>query len=71
MSSRNVRLSVEGRKKAAHIYQALVEFNDKEKVTEFLNANGIEVEYLEEYYKRKFIAARIDGVRLIDNVEIN
>lgn len=71
MSSRNVRLSEEGRKKASLIYQALVNFNEKDKAIGFLHAKGIEVEYLEEFYNRKFIAAHIDGVRLIDNVEIN
>lgn len=70
MSSRNVRLSIEGRKKAPLLYQALVDFNENEKAVGFLNSNGIEVEYLEEFYNRKFIAALIDGVRLIDNVEI-
>ncbi len=70
MSSRNVRLSVEGRKKAPLLYQALIDFEENEKAVGFLNANGIEVEYLEEFYNRKFIAALIDGVRLIDNVEI-
>lgn len=70
MSSRNVRLSAEGRKKAPLLYQALIDFKENEKAVGFLNANGIEVEYLEELYNRKFIAAHIDGVRLIDNVEI-
>ena len=70
MSSRNVRLSIEGRKRAPLLYQALIDFKENEKAIGFLNANGIEVEYLEEFYNRKFIAAHIDGVRLIDNVEI-
>ena len=70
MSSRNARLSTAGRKKAPLLYQALIDFNENEKAVGFLNSNGIEVEYLEELYNRKFIAAHIDGVRLIDNVEI-
>lgn len=70
MSSRNVRLSTEGRKRAPLLYHALVDFKENEKAIGFLKAHGIDVEYLEEHYNRKFIAAHIDGVRLIDNVEI-
>ena len=28
------------------------------------------VHYLEEHFERRFIAARLEGIRLIDNVEI-
>lgn len=65
MSSRNKRLTASGREKAPAIYQALKSANRKQ-----LSELGIEVEYLEEHFNRRFIAAYIDGVRLIDNVEI-
>lgn len=70
LSSRNVRLSAEGRKKAPFIYKALTEYPDKDQAINFLKTNNIDVEYLEEHFDRRFIAAQIDGVRLIDNVAI-
>lgn len=71
MSSRNVRLSLEGRKNAPQIYRSLIEYKDPGSARDFLNANNIEVEYLEEHLNRRFLAVMIDGVRLIDNVAIN
>lgn len=70
MSSRNRRLSKEGRAKAPLIYKTLTDYNDLQKAQAELKKQGIEVEYLEEHYGRRFIAAFIDGVRLIDNVEL-
>lgn len=70
LSSRNVRLSAEGRKQAPSIYKALVKYSDTSEAKEFLKSNAIDVEYLEEHFNRRFIAANIDGVRLIDNVEV-
>lgn len=69
MSSRNMRLNEDGRRKASLIYKALTDFTDLSKATSFLTSNGIEVEYLEEHFNRRFIAVYIDGLRLIDNVE--
>ncbi|AGH96478.1 pantoate--beta-alanine ligase [Pseudobdellovibrio exovorus] len=70
MSSRNTRLSEEGRKKAPLIYKALTESRDPQVVRQTLQAAGVEVEYLEDHGQRRFIAAFIDNVRLIDNVAI-
>jgi pantoate--beta-alanine ligase len=70
MSSRNKRLTPEGRKNAALIYKTLnssVSFNQAK---EALAASQIELEYLEEYSNRRYIAAFVDGVRLIDNVAV-
>jgi pantoate--beta-alanine ligase len=69
MSSRNVRLSQQGRETAPLIYKALTTIKNLNEASEFLTTNKIEVEYLEEHYGRRFIAAHVDGVRLIDNVE--
>jgi len=69
MSSRNVRLTPEGRKKAPLIYQAL-KAHDLNIARKQLDESGIEVEYLEEIFNRRFVAAIIDGVRLIDNVAL-
>lgn len=70
MSSRNTRLTPEGRKQAPFIYKTLIEYSDTDKAIAFLKSNNISVEYLEEHFNRRFIAAHIDGVRLIDNVTI-
>lgn len=70
MSSRNVRLSEVGRKKAPAIYSALRNSKSVHEAREKLQKENIEVEYLEEHFGRRFIAAFIDQVRLIDNVQI-
>lgn len=70
MSSRNVRLSPIGRKKAPAIYEALKNSKSIHEAREKLKNQNIEVEYLEEHFGRRFIAAFIDQVRLIDNVSI-
>lgn len=71
MSSRNLRLSAEGRKSASSLYQAIKCSPNLAAAREFLLNKNIEVEYLEEHDHRRFVAAYIDGVRLIDNVEID
>ncbi|WP_367607483.1 pantoate--beta-alanine ligase [Legionella sp. W05-934-2] len=66
-SSRNTRLSVQGREKAsqfAKIFAMEVAIDVHRQ--RFLDA-GFEVEYLEELGDRRLVAVNIDGVRLIDN----
>ena len=70
MSSRNVRLSPEGRKAAPQIYKCLKEFRQFDAAKDYLKNYGIELEYFEEHFGRRFVAAYLEGVRLIDNVEI-
>lgn len=70
MSSRNTRLSDDGRKKAAFLYRELTNKKSKSEIETFLADNNIQLEYLEEHYGRRFIAAIVDNVRLIDNVTI-
>jgi len=70
MSSRNVRLTEAGRKKAPAIYEALKNSKSAHEARERLLSQNVEVEYLEEHFGRRFIAAFIDQVRLIDNVQI-
>jgi pantoate--beta-alanine ligase len=70
MSSRNLRLTAEGRKKSPLIFKAITEADSIETARKVLEKEKIEVEYLEEHYGRRFIAAYIDQVRLIDNVKI-
>lgn len=77
MSSRNVRLSKEGRERAKVIFETLSGYNDlnRSESERNLAAAGFELEYLEEFeynsIKRLFIAGFLEGVRLIDNVSIN
>ncbi|MGZ3691313.1 MAG: pantoate--beta-alanine ligase [Pseudobdellovibrio sp.] len=70
MSSRNTRLSAEGRKKAPLIFKALTDVKKFDEAKALLATENIELEYLEEHFNRRFIAAHLEGVRLIDNVKI-
>lgn len=65
MSSRNRRLSTEERAKAPLLYQALLTNNRS-----LLEREGFAVDYLEEHDGRRYVAASLGSVRLIDNVEI-
>ena len=70
MSSRNTLLSREARDKAAYLFRALTTTAGPAEARAMLDAHGFFVEYVEERWGRRFAAARIDGVRLIDNVPI-
>jgi pantoate--beta-alanine ligase len=70
MSSRNALLSVEGRAKAAVIYRALSCAATAEEAAAMIEAAGLRVEYVEEHWNRRFAAAFLEGVRLIDNVAL-
>jgi pantoate--beta-alanine ligase len=70
MSSRNQRLSPTARERAALIYKALVEAKTPTAARDVLTNQGFQVEYIEEHWGRRFIAAHIENVRLIDNVAI-
>ena len=69
MSSRNQRLSEEGRRKASMIYRALSESKTLKQATDQIQSAGIEVEYLEAWGDERWLfAGYLEGVRLIDNV---
>ena len=70
LSSRNTRLSPQGREKAALIYKALTNSKFAADAKSILIESGFEVEYLEDIDGRRFVAALLEGVRLIDNVTI-
>lgn len=70
MSSRNSRLSPEGRHQAALIHQTISQATSSKEATDILNKNGFQVDYVTDYLGRRFVAASIEGVRLIDNVQI-
>jgi pantoate--beta-alanine ligase len=70
MSSRNSRLSSEQRLLAPEIYRSLKEEKTLAAVESRLQKKGFKVEYAEEKEGRRFIAAFLGEVRLIDNVKI-
>lgn len=70
MSSRNVLLSPEGRTRAAWIYRALTTAASAAEARSILEAEGFRVDYVEEHWGRRFAAAFLEGVRLIDNVPL-
>ncbi len=71
MSSRNVRLTKKQRKQAAKIYQALCEQPNVNATRQVLNDLGFRVDYVEEYQGRRYVAAWLGRVRLIDNVALD
>lgn len=70
MSSRNLRLSDEGKAKASLIYKTITQKISVAQASEILTNNGFVVNYLEDIADRRYVAASLEGVRLIDNVEI-
>ena len=67
-SSRNALLSPEAREKAAWLFRALTRSADAGAAAACLEAAGFKVDYVEEHWGRRFGAAFLEGVRLIDNV---
>jgi pantoate--beta-alanine ligase len=68
LSSRNALLSAEGRGKAAAIFRALTSAAGPAEARAELEREGFAVDYVEERWGRRFAAAFLEGVRLIDNV---
>jgi pantoate--beta-alanine ligase len=67
-SSRNRLLTGEGREKAACLYRILTTAPSPGEAAAALRAEGLVVDYVEEHWGRRFAAAWLEGVRLIDNV---
>lgn len=70
MSSRNLRLSDSERKLAPEIHKLLVSGLSKEELTQELVQLGFQVDYVEDLWNRRFVAAHLGTVRLIDNVPL-
>lgn len=76
MSSRNTRLSAQGLDGARFLFQALHESPDCATASARLEAAGFKPEYVEDLADpfsgkvRRLAAAWLEGVRLIDNVEL-
>ncbi len=71
LSSRNALLSEEGRTRATALYRALRAGRDTAEARAQIEAAGLRVDYVEEHWGRRFAAAFLEGVRLIDNVPLN
>jgi pantoate--beta-alanine ligase len=69
MSSRNVRLDPESRRRAAEFAAALRAGGAPDELRARLEAAGFDLDYLESRDGRLLAAVRIGGVRLIDNVQ--
>jgi pantoate--beta-alanine ligase len=69
-SSRNALLSAEGWERAAVIYRSLTTASSAEEARAVLEDAGLRVDYVEEHWGRRFAAAYLEGIRLIDNVPL-
>ena len=69
-SSRNALLSPEATEKAAAIFRALRTAATPGEAAASLAAEGFTVDYVEDRWDRRFAAASLEGVRLIDNVPL-
>lgn len=72
MSSRNNRLSEDAKQKAALVYDLISksEHINAKQLSDILKARGMELEYCEDHWGRRFVAFWVEGVRLIDNVAV-
>jgi pantoate--beta-alanine ligase len=70
-SSRNKLLSAESRQKAAQLFRALSTAANPAEARAILEVQGFAVEYVEERWGRRLVAAFLDGVRLIDNISLD
>jgi pantoate--beta-alanine ligase len=70
LSSRNALLTAEQRERAPLIHRSLSESANAGEARERLRAAGFRVDYVEEHWGRRFAAAFLGEVRLIDNVPI-
>lgn len=70
MSSRNMRLSEQGRKKAPLLYKHLTHSRSTTEAAQKLLQDGFEIDYVQDIDSRRFAAVHLGAVRLIDNVKI-
>lgn len=70
MSSRNLNLAPQDREIAPLLYKTLHTATDLSQAREALTRAGFKLDYLEETHGRRFVAAHLGGVRLIDNISL-
>ena len=66
-SSRNHRLSPSERLKAEQFAQFFHQGKTCLEIKQHLETLGVQIDYLEEYSKRRFAAVYVGNIRLIDN----
>lgn len=69
-SSRNRRLNEDERKLAPQIFSVISKKQSAQACVDELNKLGFDVDYVEDKNGRRFVAAKLGEVRLIDNVQI-
>lgn len=69
-SSRNNRLSPSERLLAQTFAKIFHKGNNPETIIQALEAEGIEVDYIQDFQARRFAAIKIGAVRLIDNYQL-
>jgi pantoate--beta-alanine ligase len=69
-SSRNALLPWDSAQKAASLFRVLTSAANPAEARSTLETEGFAVDYVEEHWGRRFAAASLDGVRLIDNVPL-
>ncbi len=52
------------------IYRVLTTASSADEARTVLEASGLRVDYVEEHWGRRFAAAYLEGIRLIDNVPL-
>lgn len=70
MSSRNLRLSASQRQRAPLLYKTICAATSAEEAHRRLQEQGFQVDYVKDIGSRRFVAAFLGEVRLIDNVQI-
>ncbi|BBM82707.1 pantoate--beta-alanine ligase [Candidatus Uabimicrobium amorphum] len=70
MSSRNLLLSNEQRVIAPQLHQIICKATSTEEAKHMLTKSGFRVDYVVELWQRRFAAAFLGNVRLIDNIPL-
>ena len=70
MSSRNRLLNKKERTLAPNLHKILKSQKSLKEIEKALNEAGFKTEYVKEIWQRRFAAAKLGNVRLIDNVKI-
>lgn len=70
-SSRNTRLSPEGRKQAAAFATIFHQAPSCDDAISALKKIDITIDYIEEHYSRRFAAVWVENIRLIDNYALD
>jgi len=71
MSSRNLRLNPEERKIAPSLYKTINSNLTTNQMHKKLTSLGFKVDYIEQLDNRLLVAAYLNNIRLIDNIEIH